>query len=146
MKESEMTTETKNRWQWRLGLRGGLVVLGIVSLGSVLPGCFVDSSPPPASSCGDAQLQASWSITGGGGPISCTQAGASEVDLIVDAMEVPVSCDAHFGATPFFAPGTRTVTLELRDSGQNVLSRLGPMTERFACDDVINLGEVVFPL
>jgi hypothetical protein len=139
-----MTVETTNRRKWGLGLGG---VLGLLALGSVLSGCLVsDSSPPPASTCGDAQLQASWSITGGGAAISCAQAGASEVDLIVDAMEVPVSCDAHFGATPFFAPGTRTVTLELRDSSQNVLSRLGPMTEHFLCNDVIDLGEVVFPL
>jgi len=141
-----MTTETKNRWQGRLGLRGGLMVLGILSLGGLLQGCFGGGGGSPQTVCGAAQLQASWSITGGGVPISCAEAGAAEVDLIVDAMEVPVSCDAHAGATPFFAPGTHSVTLELRDSSQNVLSRLGPMTEDFLCDDVIDLGEVVFPL
>jgi hypothetical protein len=89
-----MTVETTKRRKWGLGLGG---VLGLLALGSVLPGCIVDSSPPQ-DSCGRAQLQASWSITGGGVPISCAEAGAAEVDLIVDAMEVPVSCDDHFGA------------------------------------------------
>jgi len=68
------------------------------------------------------------------------------VDILADSMEAPFSCDAHFGVTPDFPPGTHTVTLELRDSSQNVLSRLGPMNESFACGDVIDLGTVEFSL
>ena len=138
-KETEMTNQTKNRGAWRWG-----PVVGVLALAGALQGCGGGGSSH--GPCNTAALQASWAITGNGVAVSCAQAGASEVDLIIDSMEVNFDCNAHFGSTPDFGPGTHQVTLELRDSSQTVLSRLGPMTESFGCGEVIDLGTVEFSL
>jgi hypothetical protein len=96
--------------------------------------------------CGPAQLQLSWSLTANGAPVSCAQAGAAEVDAIIDAMEVPFTCPALSGTTPQFAAGAHSVSFELRDSSMNVLSQLPPMTLNFACGEVKNIGSVEFSL
>ena len=135
-KESDMTNQTRNPGAWRWGL-----AVGLLALAGALQGCGGGGGGSPGV-CTTALLQASWTITGNGAPLSCAQAGASEVDIIVDAMEKPFTCEAHSGVTPDFPPGTHSVTLELRDSSQNVLSRLGPMDVSFACGDVVDLGTV----
>jgi hypothetical protein len=85
-------------------------------------------------------------VSANGVSVSCAQAGASEVDFIIDSMEAPFACTALSGQSPDFSAGTHSVSLELRDSSQNVLSKLGPMSVRFGCGEVVDLGGVDFSL
>jgi hypothetical protein len=124
------------------GVRSGLVMLGVVALAGGLAGCG-GGSPPP---CQTAAITLSWFVSANGQAVSCAQAGASEVDVIVDQMEVPLPCSALSGTTPEFDAGTHTITLELRDSAQNVLSRLPAMNFSFQCGELKNLGTVEFSL
>ena len=96
--------------------------------------------------CADATLSASWTLTANGAPVSCAQAGATEVDFIIDTMEVPFQCTALQGTTPTFAAGTHSVSFELRDAAMNVLSKLAPMSETFQCGEDRNMGSIEFSL
>jgi hypothetical protein len=120
-------------------MRSALLMLGVVGLAGTVASCG-------GSSCAPARLQTSWTVTANGAPVSCAQAGATEVDFIIDSMEVPFPCSDLGDVSPAFAAGSRSVSLELRDGSQNVLSKLGPMPITFGCGETVDLGGVEFSL
>ena len=98
----------------------GAVMLGLLALGATAGGCGGGGSAPPPS-CPPAALHTSWSVSANGVPVSCAMAGATEVDFIIDAMEVPFPCTDLVDTSPDFDAGPHSVSLELRDLSQNVL-------------------------
>jgi hypothetical protein len=133
-------------------LDGAGNVLDMVGPMNVAVGCGQNASTAPIPFvvappvCDPAKLQFTWSITANGAPVSCAMAGATEVDAIIDTMEVPFTCSDLGDTTPEFAAGPHSVSLELRDGSQNVLSKLGPMPITFNCGETVNLGGVEFSL
>jgi hypothetical protein len=142
-----MTTDTKkNWWARRFGLRAALMVLGTLSLGGLLQGCFGGGG---SSVCGPSAIQAEWVITGSGVPISCQTAGATTVSLMVDdvSMIADFDCGAHVGSTPSIAGGrSHNVSLVLLDGAGNVLSEVPATRVSVPCDSVLDLGTVEFSL
>jgi hypothetical protein len=142
-----MTTETKIGWIRRLGLREGLVALGVVGAAFLLPGCFVDSGPGPAPVCGAGTITVGWFVTANNTSISCAQAGASEVDIIVDGMTAPFDCNGHVGTTPAVSGGANhNVSLVLLDGAGNNLSQTPQNSVFVPCSTDVDLGNIELSL
>jgi hypothetical protein len=140
-----MKTETKTGWMRRFRLPQGLMALGCVGAALLLPGCFVDSSPPPPV-CGPGTITVGWFVTANNTSISCAQAGATEVDIIVDGtMTAPFNCNDHVATTPGLSAGNHSVAIDLLDSGGNPLSQAPAVTVQ-VCNANTDLGNIELSL
>jgi hypothetical protein len=95
--------------------------------------------------CAPGAVKAEWTVEANGASVSCTQAGAAEVDITVDdtTMVASFSCDAHTGTTPTITGGvSHTISVSLLDSGGNVLSQTQSMGQSIPCGTVVDIGNV----
>jgi hypothetical protein len=124
------------------GLTGRLTLFALAALAATAAGCGGGHSHGQVV-CGTGAVFATWTITAGGAAVSCAQVGATEVDINVDNMSAPFSCNDHQGTTPEVVGGvTHNVSLSLLDSGGNVLSQTQTMGLLVHCDTVEDIGDV----
>jgi hypothetical protein len=117
--------------------------LGVLALGmlaSTLIGCG-------GGTCGPGNVTAEWTVVASDTAISCTQAGATEVDINVDDAAETFSCNAHAGTTlPVTGGVTHSVSLGLFDSSGNALSETPSMGLFVPCNTNVDIGNVPFSI
>jgi hypothetical protein len=118
-----------------------LAVLGVGVLASTAIGCG------GGGSCASGSITAEWTVTSNGAAISCTQAGATEVDINVNNMSVTFACDDHVDTTPAVVGGvTHQVSLGLFDSSGNTLSQTQTMGLFVPCGTDVDIGNVLLSI
>ena len=148
-----MTIESKSlrpglRAGWRRGLQAGVLGLGLLGAIVVVPGCFGGDGggpPPPAPVCDDGAIRLMWDLSENGQTVECAQ--GDEVDVTVDSMVVTFACADHVDTTPLIAGGVaHSVSLQLYDAGNVLLSQTGVMNIPVGCDQTAVAQSVDFSL
>ena len=128
-------------------------VLSSVDPTTVGLGCGETDSLPPIdfaiATCDASPISANWTLTANGVTVSCAQAGATTVSIMVDdsTMVADFPCSALGGMTPAVTGGTtHSVSLVLTDSAGNVLSQVPATEVAVGCSTVTSLGQVEFSL
>jgi hypothetical protein len=99
-----------------------LLNLALLGLGAGASGCVVQSGN---SAC-TADLTMSWNVDEQGAGVTCDQAGADTVRVILDGVAVSFPCSSYGATLTGIDPGTHTAQLQLVGGG-TVLSDTGPM-------------------
>jgi hypothetical protein len=96
--------------------------------------------------CASGAVDLAWTISANGGALTCAQAGAAEVDIVIDGTTSAVNCSDMEDMLSVPGGVNHTVSATLRDSGGNELSSVTPMTVFVPCATTYTFPVIDFSL
>jgi hypothetical protein len=109
--------------------------------------CGVNLGQVVFEACSPSVVSLNWKIVKAATNVqlSCGQAAATKVRLVMGAMSLDFACTDGAGVTPEVAPGTYQTTATLLGAGDQPLSDLPPMNITVPACGGVALPPIVFP-
>jgi hypothetical protein len=125
---------------------GGNSLDSTTSISVTVPCSATATLPVIDFACASGAVDVAWTVSASGATVSCEQAGATEVDIVVDGSTTAVNCTDM--EDTFSVPGgvNHTVSATLRDSSGNELSSVSPMTVFVSCNMTYTFPPIDFSL
>ena len=132
-----MTSETNNQGTRRLGLRGGLMLVGVLATAGLFAGC--GGGGGGGGVCDDGFIDVSWDVLGN--PPGCLPDETVDVEVDNVTMIDHVACSDMNDVTPGVAGDVvHTLTLTLFDGGGNPEETSPTISVPVSCGETAHPG------